>query len=132
MDKKGVHNVIIAENDPHVSHLMMAAFKMAGYLPHFQSTAEGCISKVKELGDKLDAIIINGTLAADRGMMLISNIRRINSKVKIFVLAERFEEEFKVRVLDYGADEFTVKPLNIYALIDKVQMLLIAGAPTKA
>ncbi len=132
VDKKiGVPNVIIAEDDPHVAFLMMGAFKMAGYLPHNPATPEECLAKVRELGDRLDAIIINGTLAADRGVMLIVNIRNINSKVMIFVLAERYEAENKVRVLDYGADEFTVKPLNIFALIDKVQMLLVAGVPTK-
>lgn len=68
---------------------------------------------------------------ADRDIMRIVKIRSINSKVKIFALAERDEEVHKVRVRDYGADEFTVKPLNIYALIDKVQMLLVAGVPTK-
>lgn len=131
-DGKGVPNIIVAEQDLHVSNLIMGTFKMEGFLPHQVMTAEDCLAKVKELGDKLDAIIIDGRLASDRGTMLIVNIRKMNSKAKIFVLAERFEEEHKTRVLDYGADEFTVKPLSIATLVSKISMLLLQGTPIKA
>ena len=132
VDEKGVPNVIIAEEDLHVLTLMMGTSKMDGYLPHKAATAEECIAKTKELGDRLDAIVIDGRLASDRGKMLIVNIRNITRKAKIFVLAERYEEEHKTRVLDYGADEFTVKPLGIDTLVKKVSMLLVAGTPTKS
>jgi DNA-binding response OmpR family regulator len=132
MDAKGVPNVIIAEDDSDVSGAMRAAFKMDGFVPHQASTAEECLGKVRELGNMLDAIVMNGRIASDRGKMLIVNIKNINRKVKIFVLAERFEEESKTRVLDYGADEFTTKPLSINTLIEKVNMLLIASSPPKS
>lgn len=129
--ERGTPNIIIAEEDEHVSHLMMATFKMEGFMPHQARTAEECLSKLRELGDRLDALVINGRLASDRGKMLIVNIRNMNRKAKIFVLAERFEEENKTRVLDYGADEFTIKPLSITTLVNKVNMLLLQGTPTK-
>lgn len=132
VDSKGTPQVIVAEEDEHVALLMMSTFKMEGFMPHRVTTAERCIDKVKELGDMLDAIVINGRLASDRGKMLIVNIRNINRKVKIFVLAERYEEEHKTRVLDYGADEFTIKPLSITSLVEKVNMLLLAGSPKKS
>jgi DNA-binding response OmpR family regulator len=105
---------------------------MEGYMPHQAKTAEECLAKVKELGGKLDAIVIDGRLASDRGKMLIVNIRSMDRKAKIFVLAERFEVQNKTRVLDYGADEFTIKPLSINTLVSKVNMLLLQGTPEKA
>jgi DNA-binding response OmpR family regulator len=130
-DSRGVPHIIIAEEDEHVSFVTMAEFKLEGFMPHKAPTAESCLEKVRELGNVLDVILINGKLASDRGAMLIVNIRRINREVKIFVLAERFEEEYKTRVLDYGADEFAIKPLSINTLAEKVDMLLIAGSPKK-
>ena len=132
VDSRGVPNIVIAEEDEHVSNLIMGTFKLEGFLPHQAKTADACLDKVKQLGDALDAIVINGQLASDRGKMLIVNVRNVNRHVKIFVLAERFEEQYKTRILDYGADEFTVKPISISTLIDKVNMLLIAGTPKKA
>jgi RNA-binding protein YhbY len=39
--------------------------------------------------------------------MFIIKVKRINSNIKVMVLAE--DETDKTRVLEYGADEFTAK-----------------------
>jgi DNA-binding response OmpR family regulator len=48
--------------------------------------------------------------------MLILNVKRLNKNVKVFVLADRNLSEEKARIMDYGADEFAVKPLSIWNL----------------
>ena len=42
--------------------------------------------------------------------MLIIKVKRVNPNIKIMVLAE--DETDKTRVLEYGADEFAVKPIS--------------------
>ena len=59
--------------------------------------------------------------------MLIVNVRRMNKNVKVFVLADKGLSEDKVRIMDYGADEFTVKPLSMESLINKVNIQLLEG-----
>jgi DNA-binding response OmpR family regulator len=54
--------------------------------------------------------------------MLIVKIKRINSDIKICVVAE--DESDKTRVLDYGADEFMTKPIRIETIVYKMMMLL--------
>jgi DNA-binding response OmpR family regulator len=73
-------------------------------------------------------ITVNGTIASDRSVMLILNVRRMNKKVKVFVLADRGLSEDKTRMIDYGADEFAVKPLSMQSLINKVNMKLLEEA----
>ena len=77
------------------------------------------MNKIKELDDKVDFVFVSGTIAADRGAVLIIKVKKINSDIKIVVLAE--EQTDKTRVLDYGAEEFITKP----SLIDKVNTLLL-------
>lgn len=60
--------------------------------------------------------------------MLILNVRRMNKNVKVFVLADRGLSEDKTRIMDYGADEFTVKPLSMESLINKVNLQLLEDA----
>ena len=67
-------------------------------------------------------------IASDRSVMLIVNARRINKNVKVFVLADKGLSEDKVRMMDYGADEFTVKPISMESLINKVNLQLIEAA----
>jgi DNA-binding response OmpR family regulator len=54
--------------------------------------------------------------------MLIVKIKRINSDIKICVVAE--DESDKTRVLDYGADEFMTKPIGIETIVYKMMTLL--------
>ena len=51
--------------------------------------------------------------------MLILNIKRVNKNVKVFVLADRNLFEEKTRIMDYGADEFAVKPLSMKSWVIK-------------
>ena len=80
------------------------------------------MDKLNELEAKVDVIFVNGKIAADRGAMLIVKIKRINSDIKICVVAE--DESDKTRVLDYGADEFMTKPIGIETIVYKMMMLL--------
>lgn len=81
------------------------------------------MNKIKELEDKVDFVFVDGKIAADRGAVLIIKVKKINSDIKIVVLAE--EQTDKTRVLDYGAEEFITKPISAESIIDKVNSLLL-------
>jgi DNA-binding response OmpR family regulator len=67
-------------------------------------------------------MVVDGQIAEDRGAMLIVNARRINKNIAILVIAD--EDSAKTRVLDYGADEFAVKPMSTENIADKVFNLI--------
>jgi DNA-binding response OmpR family regulator len=50
--------------------------------------------------------------------MLTTKIKRINSNIRMMVLTEG--ENDKTRVLEYGADEFTTKPISAKTILDKI------------
>ena len=68
---------------------------------------------------------MNDRMASDRTTMIIVSIKSLSHKVKIFVIAERYWDETKTRVLDYGAIEFVLKPISVNSVVEKVNMLLI-------
>jgi DNA-binding response OmpR family regulator len=51
------------------------------------------------------------------------NVKRINSKILILVLAE--DETNKTRVLEYGADESAIKPVSADIVVAKVNNVLL-------
>jgi len=65
---------------------------------------------------------LDGKVEVNRGAMLIIKVKRINSSIKIMVLAE--DETDKTRVLEYGADEFATKPISAESVVNKVYSLL--------
>ena len=70
----------------------------------------------------MDVVVMSAEIAADRAANLILNIKRINKDAKILVIAG--EDSSKTRILDYGADEFTLKPISPENIADKLFMLL--------
>ena len=127
MQNKTPH-VIVCDDDAELNSFMRNHFKLDGYETHQALSAQECIDKLEELGDRIDAITVDGKIAADRSVMLILKVKRMNRKVKVFVLANRGLAEDKTRMMDYGADEFAVKPLSMESLINKVNVHLLEVA----
>jgi DNA-binding response OmpR family regulator len=121
-------HVIVCDDDVELNSFIRSHFKLDGYETHQALSAKECIDKLAELGDTIDAITVNGKIASDRSVMLILNAKRINKNVKIFVLADKGLSENKVRIMDYGADEFALKPLSMESLINKVNLKLLEAA----
>jgi DNA-binding response OmpR family regulator len=123
-----IPHVIVCDDDPELNPFIRNFFKLDGFETHQALSANECIDKLAELGDAVDAITVDGKIAADRSAMLILNVKRMNKNVKVFVLADRGLSEDKTRMMDYGADEFAVKPLSMESLINKVNMSLLEDA----
>jgi DNA-binding response OmpR family regulator len=126
--QNNIPHVIVCDDDTELNSFIRSHFKLDGYETHQALSAKECIDKLAELGDTIDAITVNGTIASDRSVMLILNIKRVNKNVKVFVLADRNLSEEKTRIMDYGADEFAVKPLSAESLINKVNLILLEAA----
>ena len=117
------HSIILVEDDVDVSNILAGHFTLTKFKVFKAKSAESCLDKLKELDYKVDVVFVNGAIAADRGPMLIVNIRKVSHEIKIFALAEN--ENNKTRVLDYGADEFAIKPISPTTVVEKVSMLLM-------
>ncbi len=127
MQNKAPH-VIVCDDDAELNLFIRNFFKLDGYETHQALSARECIDKLAKLGDTVDAIMVDGKIASDRSAMLILNVKRMNKNVKVFVLVDRNLSEEKIRIMDYGADEFAVKPLSAESLINKVNLTLLEAA----
>jgi DNA-binding response OmpR family regulator len=127
LQNKTLH-VIVCDDDAELNLFIRNFFKLDGYETHQALSAKECIDKLADLGDIIDVIIVDGKIASDRSAMLILNVKRMNNNVKVFVLADRNLSEEKTRIMDYGADEFAVKPLSMESLIKKVNLTLLEAA----
>ena len=122
-----IPRAVIAEDDD-VSAAIRSALKLHGFEAWKTKSTEEFLTKVKEIEGRVDVVIINGAIASDRNAMVIIKIKRINTAIKVLVVAERHEVENKITAMDYGADEFVLKPLTADSIADKVTMLLVETA----
>jgi len=115
--------IIIVYEKRDITHILAGMFGLKGFEVYKTYSAEECLNKVNELDGKVDIVFVDGKIAADRAAILIIKVKRVNSNIKTIVLAE--DETDKTRVLEYGADEFTVKPVSAESIIDKVYSSLL-------
>ena len=117
--------ILIANDDNDVNILIAATLVLKGYEVYKTYSAEECLRKLEELEGKVDVVILDGKIAADRGAMVIVKAKRTNLDIKILAVADNESE--KTRVLDYGADGFATKPISVETIVDKVSALLTVG-----
>lgn len=116
--------VIIADDDDDVRVGISLVLKLDGYNVWKTKSAQECLDKARELEGNINAVVINGTIASDRNVMLIINLKRINPSVKVLVIADRKQALDKMTIMDFGADEFVLKPITLDSITNKVTMLL--------
>ena len=124
MDKQKVR-ILTADDNRDITLLVAATLGLKGYEVYKTYSAEECLSKLQELEGKVDVMFLDGKIAADRGAMVIVKTKRINPDIKILAVAD--DESEKTRVLDYGADGFSTKPISVETIVDKVSALLTVG-----
>ena len=117
--------ILIADDNKDVNVLLSSTLELKGYEAYKTYSADECLSKLDELEGKVDVLLLNGRIAADRGAMVIVKTKRINSDIKILAVAD--DESEKTRVLDYGADGFTTKPISVETIVNKTSALLTVG-----
>jgi DNA-binding response OmpR family regulator len=114
--------VVLALGNEDASSAMAGILWLKGCNVYKSKSAADCMGQINKLGGKVDVIVISSKIALDRNAMLIMNIKKMQLSTKVLVIGD--ENSDKARILDYGADEFALKPMSPENTADKVLMLL--------
>jgi len=114
--------VFIVQEHEDANLVLNGLLWLKGCESHTFTNGKDCLEKMSQLEGNIDVIIIGGNIASDRNLTLIINIKKINNNTKVLVIAD--EDSEKTRVLGYGADEFSLKPMSPENIADKVLMLI--------
>jgi two-component system, OmpR family, response regulator ArlR len=118
-----VPSIVIADEDKIVVNYLYALFKLSGYEVRTAFSAKECIELLEQLTSKnIDSVLLDGKIAEDRGAMVVSRIKQTNSDTKILVVAN--DDGPKNIILEYGADDFIIKPVSGETILSKINMLI--------
>ena len=110
--------ILLVTDDNDINTVLSGTFALNGFKCFKCTTAEEALKILDEHVDKVDSMLIDGKIAADRGAMIIVKSKIKKPLVKIVVVAS--SDNAKTRVLDYGADDFLVKPVSAEVLTNRV------------
>ena len=114
--------LVLALENQDASSAMAGILWLKGCNVHNAKSATDCLEQIKNLESKVDVVIASSEIALDRDSMLIMNVKKIDFNIKILVIGD--ENSDKTMILDYGADEFALKPMSPENTADKILMLL--------
>jgi DNA-binding NtrC family response regulator len=113
--------ILSLENEDSLS-TMAGTLWLKGCKVYKTKSATDCLEQIKNLDSRVDVVVASSQISLDRDIMLIMNLKKMNFNIKVLVIGD--ESSDKTMILDYGADEFTLKPLSPENTADKVLMLL--------
>ncbi|MGC2598438.1 MAG: response regulator [Nitrososphaeraceae archaeon] len=113
----------MTEENADIQTLLAGTFALKGHQVFKAFNADQCLKIIAELNNQVDIVVMDGKTASDRGVMLIIKIKRLNSDIKIFAIAD--DENDKTRVLEYGAEEFAIKPISAETIVDKLANIFL-------
>jgi DNA-binding response OmpR family regulator len=121
-EKSWVPKIMVIEDNRDVNTYIAGLLVLKGAKVHKIHTYDECLKVLQELKWDIDAAILNGNMAMERGGAIISKIKQGNDKISILTIAE--DDADKAKLLDLGSDDFGKKPLSGESVVDKVLMLL--------
>lgn len=75
-------------------------------------------------GSAFDLALVDWNMPVMNGLEMLCNLRRAGyNDLKVMMVTTEAENEFIVRALDCGADEYLMKPFDDDALTEKLEML---------
>lgn len=120
------NKILIAESDVEVNSYLTAMCRLQGYAIFNAFSPQETLSKLEEIGYMIDVICLDGKIASDKGVLIITRVKKANENIKILVVAnDRSSENI---VLNFGADIFIVKPVSGETILSSIGKLLLERA----
>ncbi len=117
--------LLIVDEDKILVNYLYALFKLSGYEVNMVFSSNECLRFLEQSNpSKINAAIVDGKIAEDRGAMVVSRIKQFNKDIRILVVANN--DNPRNIILEYGADDFVIKPVGGETLLSKINMLIHA------
>ncbi|HTS53007.1 MAG TPA: response regulator [Burkholderiales bacterium] len=114
--------ILIVEDDPLVADGLKLGLEQVGFVADAVSCAELAESCLRQ--EAFDLAIVDLGLPKVDGLELIRRVRRRGLALPVLILTARDSLEERVDGLEFGADDYMVKPFQLLELVARVRALI--------
>jgi DNA-binding response OmpR family regulator len=114
--------VLITEDNGELAEFIQEALSIEGYLSDVARSAGELKLYLKAVS--YSAIILDLGLPDTDGLVVLKELRRAGNMVPVLILTARGGVQDRIKGLDYGADDYLIKPFAIDELIARLRALL--------
>ncbi len=116
--------VLIIEDEEKLASALKKGFEHHGFVADYVLDGEAGEKRIEFNSEDYDVVILDLMLPKKDGFEVCKSIRKQGIMIPILVLTARGTTEDKISALDFGADDYLVKPFSLDELIARVRALL--------
>lgn len=114
--------IYFVEDDQSISYIIEKTLDHAGINGFGFSNAEDFFKAFRE--KRPDMILLDVMLPDVSGIDILKTVRKIDTETPIMMISALQSEMDKVIALDYGADDYMIKPFGVLELTSRIQSKL--------
>ena len=113
--------LLLVEDDPAMGAALVTGLGRAGWKVHWHSDGIEAYAALQTL--KLDALVLDLGLPGMGGLDLLHRLRQTDTRLPVIVVTAYGELSDRIRGLDFGADDYLVKPFELDELCARLRAL---------
>jgi DNA-binding response OmpR family regulator len=114
--------LLIVEDDLEIQESILAYLEPEGYLCEQVFDFGSALNKIQSFD--YDCLLIDINLPDGSGLDLIQQLKKLKKSAGIIVITARDAINDRVKALEFGADDYLVKPFNLAELNARIKSLL--------
>jgi len=123
------HNILVADDDPHIREIICFALEKAGMKT--QGVADGAAALQAVERRAPDLVVLDIGMPEMDGLEVCRRLRQV-SDVPVLFLSARDEEIDRILGLEMGGDDYVTKPFSPRELVARVNVILRRARPAPA
>ncbi len=120
--------ILIVEDEKRIQDFLSRGLESAGYAVDVAGDGNGAVEMVH--ATEYDLIILDLNLPDMDGLQVLEKIRNRKVSPPVLILSARDAVDDRVKGLEFGADDYLVKPFAFVEMLARVRALLRRGQPT--
>jgi DNA-binding response OmpR family regulator len=114
--------ILVIEDEPSILRGLQLNLGMEGYLVRSAIDGETGLAMAKT--EKPDLVVVDVMLPRLGGLEVVREIRKDDPDLPVLILSAKGQESDKVAGLQFGADDYMVKPFGLKELLARIDALL--------
>lgn len=116
--------VLIVEDEAKLAEALKKGLELKGFSVDWLSDSEKARTRILLYRDEYDLILLDLMLPGIDGATICRDVRAEGVTTPIIVLTARDETDYKVELLNMGADDYVAKPFSFDELIARMNAVL--------
>ena len=121
-EEKRNGKILLVENDP---RLLDVTYEILDYENYQVTTAKSGEVAINTLCENdFDLVITDLNLGQGSGISVLKKAKELNSGTRVIIMTGNVDVAFAIEALRLNADDYLLKPFNLYDLLDRVSHCL--------